>query len=467
MNPWKREIQSLLQLAIPIVAVQIGLMGMGIVDTIMVGHLPGETVEGEALGQVAIGHAYGFFWIVFGLGALMAVDPLVAQAVGAGDRPAIARAFQRSLVVAGILAVPIMIAMALAGPCLKALGQPPGIVNGAATYTGISALGLLPFLAFAVFRQGLQAMNRLAPTVLTMLGANVANIGFNWVLVYGNLGFPQMGVAGSAWATVLSRWLMAGVLLAFAWRDLRPFLVPWRSDTLRRSALLGMMRLGLPIGVQNQLEVGVFAATALLMGYLGEVVVAGHQVALHLAAFTFMVPMGISGAAAVRVGQAVGRRDPAGARRAAAVSLALSVAVMAAFAVAFLLWPRELAGIWTDKEAVVAVAVVLIPIAAVFQVFDGFQVVAIGVLRGVGETRTPAVTAIVGFWFLGFPFGWYLGRVRGMGPEGFWWGLVVGLVAVAVFLGVRVAIRLRRDLLRTLIDESDVPLESPVLPGVG
>ena len=455
-HPWIREFKGLLRLAAPVVAVQIGMVSMGVVDTMMVGQLPDEAVEGRALGQVALGHAYSWFWVYFGIGALLAVDPLVAQAVGARDRVAIARALQRSLVLAGLLSLPLMIPLLLAPASLSWLGQPEGIIAGAAPYSQICALSVPALLVFAVFRQGLQAMDRIAPTVWTLVVANAANVLFNWALVYGNLGFPRMETVGSAWATVLARWLTVLILMVVSWRHLVPHLRPWRRDATESRALGRMLRLGTPIGLQYQLEIGVFAATGVMMGWIGEMAAAGHMVTLHLAAVTFMVPMGISGAASVRIGQAVGRGDPRGVRRAAILSMILGTVVMIGFGAAMLLIPEQLARVWTPKIDVLAVAIVLIPVAGVFQVFDGVQVVAIGVLRGLGDTRTPVITAIIGFWLVGFPIGYALAFGRAWGPAGLWWGLVSGLAAVAVALSWRVQRRLRGEIARIVIDD-DVP----------
>lgn len=452
-SPWKREFRSLALLAAPVVAVQVGQIMMGIIDTIMVGQLPGEEVEGRALAQVALGHAYSWFWIHFGIGAVLAVDPLVAQAIGADDETAIARALQRSLVLAAILAVPIMVMLLLAPLALQLFSQPEEVIAGAAPYAQICSISVPGLLVFAVLRQGLQAMNKVGVTLATLLAANVVNVFLNWVLVYGNLGAPRMESEGSAWATVCSRCFMALALLAIAWPKLRTYLRPWRRDATDRKALGRMMRIGTPIGLQHQLELGIFAFTAIMMGWIGLITQAGHMVALHLAALTFMVPLGISGAAGVRVGQAVGRGDADGVRRAAVLSFVLGTGVMAVFAVVFLLVPEVLARIWTPKTDVLAVAVLLIPIAGVFQVFDGAQVVAIGILRGLGDTRTPVVTAILGFWLIGFPVGFGLAFGLDWGAEGLWWGLVAGLAAVAIALGWRVRMRLRGGIRRLVIDE--------------
>ncbi len=452
-SPWTHELRSLSRLAAPVIAVQVGMVLMGIVDTIMVGRIPDEEVAGRALGQVAIGHVYFWFWMYFGIGALMSVDPLVSQAVGANDRTAIARAMQRSLVLAGALCLPVIPLLMLAPAALSLLGQPEGIIEGAAPYTQISALSVPALLIFAVLRQGLQAMDRLAPTVWTLVAANGVNVLLNWVLVYGNLGAPSLGTIGSAWATVGARWFTAVALVIMAWPALRPYLRPWRRDATSRPRLLGMLRIGAPIGLQYQLELGIFAMTAMMMGWIGEQTVAGHMVALNLIQLSFMIPLGISGAAAVRVGQAVGRDDRAAASRSAALSLAISVLVMALFAVIFTWQPDPLARIWTAKSQVLQVAILLLPIAGVFQVFDGVQVVAIGILRGLGDTRTPVITAILGFWLIGFPVGYGLGFVLDWGAAGPWWGLVAGLAAVAFPLTWRVRTQLRRGVTRLSVGD--------------
>jgi MATE family multidrug resistance protein len=215
-----------------------------------------------------------------------------------------------------------------------------------------------------------------------------------------------------------------------------------------------MLRLGAPIGVQFGLEFGAFGAIGVLMGWLGTLAMAGHQVALNLASLTFMVPLGISQATAVLVGQGVGREDPPGARRAAGAGIILGGAFMAGTAALFLLFPELLSRIYTVDPEVVAVAVLLIPLAGVFQIFDGLQVVASGVLRGVGDTRSPMIVNLLGFWCIGMPISLWLGFRAGVGPVGLWWGLVAGLGSVAVFLLVRVRFRMGRDLRRIVIDDT-------------
>jgi MATE family multidrug resistance protein len=419
------------------------------VDSIMVGRL-----SAEALGAVALGNVYFFAVGVFGMGVLMALDPLVAQAVGAGDEPAIARAVQRGLLLALTMTIPCMVLLLFAEPVLQALGQPPRLAQGAAVYSRCLVPGVLPFYAFIVLRQTLQARELMRPIVLTIIGANLANVALNWVLIYGRLGAPRLGIAGSAWATTVSRWLMTLALLALAWDELRPHLQPFRREVFAWPPLKRMLAIGSPIGLQNVMEYGVFGTVALLMGHLGTTPIAAHQVAINLASLAFMVPLGISAAAAVLVGQAVGRGDLPGARRAARAALACAVAFMATTALIMLVVPGPLARIYSRDAAVVGLAAALLPIAGTFQVFDGLQVVSLGILRGLADTRVPFLIALLGFWLLGFPVSLLLGFQRGLGAIGLWWGLVVGLAAVAVLLLARVRARLAREVGRVAVEQA-------------
>ncbi len=275
--------------------------------------------------------------------------------------------------------------------------------------------------------------------------------------MFGHFGFPALGVLGSAWATTVSRWFMAGLLLVLGWHDVRRYLERRAPNLLDPRPLGRMLRLGSPIGAQMVLEVGVFGAVALLMGSLGIAQVAAHQVVLNLASLTFMVPLGVSGAAAVIVGHAVGRADVAAVRRSTWSALVVGAGFMACMALLLAGAPRMLAGLYTTDPAVLALAVLLLPIAGVFQVFDGLQVVSIGLLRGLGDTHVPVIVNIVGFWCIGMPVSLWLGLGLGYGAVGLWWGLVVGLVIVATFLIARVKQRESRDLARVIIDEQARP----------
>jgi MATE family multidrug resistance protein len=339
---------------------------------------------------------------------------------------------------------------------LASLRQPESVVPGATAYSLISIAGMFPFYAFVVARQSLQAMKLVRPVVVAMVVANLANVALNYVFIFGKLGLPAMGVVGAAWATQISRWIMLVAALWGGWRFLAPHLTGWRRDTIRFEPLKRMLALGSPIGIQHLLEFGVFGVVGLMMGWIGPVAMAGHQVALNLASFTFMVPMGVSAAAAVLVGHAVGKGDAPEARRAALAGLACGLGFMALSAAGMLAAPGFFAGLYTDQPDVAAVAMSLIPVAGVFQLFDGAQVVSIGILRGAGDTRTPMVINVVGFWLLGLPVSLLLAFRVGLGSTGLWWGLVLGLAVVALLLLVRVRLKLAGRLDRVVIDREAV-----------
>ena len=448
--PRAQELKELLRLALPVAGVQVGLMLMGVVDTIMVGH-----VSPEDLAAVALGNIYFFAGAIFGMGLLFSLDPVVSQAVGAGDEEAQARAVQRGLVLALVLSGLTGLILLLAEPVFVLARQPEAVIPRAAGYAVATIPGVLPFYGFIVLRQTLQAQGRVNPILAAIVVANLLNVFFNWVLVYGNLGMPAMGAVGSGWASSLSRFVMAGTLVAVTWGSFRHKLRPWRPETLRLRPMVRMVRLGAPIGVQMGMEYGAFGLAGVLMGVLGTVSMAGHQIALNLASLTFMVPVGISQATAVLVGRGVGAQDPDRARRAALGGVLVGGGFMTLPMMIFLTLPGPLARLYSSDAAVVALAATLLPIAGVFQVADGVQVVAAGVLRGVGDTRVPMVLNLLGFWLVGLPVGVYLAFPRLMGPRGLWWGLALGLGVVAVLLVLRIRSRLAGELARLVVEDDE------------
>jgi MATE family multidrug resistance protein len=368
----------------------------------------------------------------------------------------VARGVQRGLVLALGLGFIASVLHLPSAPVLAALGQPDDVVPIAGAYVRALIPGILPFFVFAVFRQSLQALHHTRDLVIAIALANLANVVCNWVLIFGHFGFPALGARGAGIATSLTRWLMTLGLLGPAWRLLRPLLLPVRPEIRQWEPLMRLIRIGVPIGLHHELEFGAFGVTALLMGTLGTVEMASHQIAINIASLTFMVPLGVGAAAAVMVGRAVGRGDPDDARRAAVVSLAVGVAFMGTSATVMLLFPRAIASLYTDLGPVAALAGTLIPIAGAFQVFDGTQVVSAGTLRGLGDTRVPMLIGLVGFWLIGLPVSAALAFGAGLGPLGLWWGLVAGLGAVAILLLLRVRARFRGPLDRVVIDDADL-----------
>jgi MATE family multidrug resistance protein len=382
----------------------------------------------------------------------MALDPIIAQAVGADDMESASRAMQRGLLVAVGLTLFTALLLLPAHALLVLTRQQPEIIPDTTAYIRISIPGVLPFLLFVVFRQTLQALHRVAPIVWTIVGANLSNAALNWVFVYGHLGSPALGAAGSALATLVSRWLMALALPILAWSTLRPHLASLRRDAWELMPIVRLLRLGVPIGLQMLLESGAFGAIGLMMGMLGTTEMAGHQIAITLAALTFMVPLGVGAASAVRVGRAIGARDQARAKLAARAAYLCGLGFMSITALIFLLAPRLLASIFTSDRGVIAVAGLLIPVAGVFQIFDGAQAVGAGVLRGLGDTRAPLIGMIAGYWVIGLPVSLLLGFHTPLRAAGLWWGFVASLSVVALFLALRIQVLFRREIRRIVIE---------------
>ena len=443
MNAMRQELSALVKLAAPIAAAQLGWTLMGAVDIAMIGNYepsPGgaATDTEQAMAAVCIGNAFVLGVAMPIAAILMALDPLVAQAYGAKRLEALSRHVRRGWLVAAMLAVPVTVLVLAAEPMLRLLRQPPDVVPLAADYAKAALPGSLALLAYTTTRQVLQAVGSVWPLFVTVAVANVANATFNVVLIEGRWGFPELGPVGTGWASSASRVLMAILLWRLGRRVLRSALVPHVRGVVHWPSIGRMFTIGIPIALQVGLEIWIFIAVTFLMGQLGEVQIDGHQVAIQLAALAFMVPLAIGAAAATRVGQALGRRDFDGTRRAAWTALALGTGVMTISAVVFVLAPAPLARVFTHEPEILALAITLLPIAAAFQLFDGAQVVALGVLRGAADTKIPAVINLLGYWALAFPLGYLLTFRFDAGARGLWWGLTLGLATVAVLLVWRI-----------------------------
>jgi MATE family multidrug resistance protein len=438
------------RLAAPIVLINVGLQSMGAVDMLMVGRL-----GGAAIAAVALGNFYFFNVSIFGIGLLMSLDPVVAQAVGAGAHDDVARGIQRGLVMSVIIASVVFAALMPAEWILRTLGQPTDVVGPTGQYVRFRALGVLPFFLFNAGRQALQALGSVRSVVAAVVLANFVNAAANWVLIDGRLGAPALGVRGSGLATATAMWSMTVLLWVFSRDALAPHIRPWRRESLAWSPMQRTLRIGIPIGTQFFFESFAFGLTALFMGWMSTASLAAHEIALNMAALTFMVPLGISGSAAAVVGRAIGRGDMHGARRDAFAAVVCGVGFMCVSAAVFVTAPVWLATRYTTESATVAIAVSLIPLAGMFQVFDGLQAVTSGVLRGTGDARIPAMLHLAAFWGVGVPLGAALGFGTALRERGLWLGLVAGLAAAAFLQSWRVLVRLRGVITRVTVERDD------------
>lgn len=442
----RREWPPLLALAWPLVLAEVGWMAMGIIDTVMVGRLPNSAV---AIGAVSLGSILFHTWSLFGGCLLLGLDTLVSQAYGAGRVADCHRSLWSALYLLIPLAPAFMLINWIMAAALPRFGVNPAVLPSAMSYIRVLNWGTLPLLLYFGFRRYLQGISIVKPVMFSLISANLVNLFGNWVLIYGHLGCRAMGTDGSAWATDAARVYMAGTLIATAVyydrvRHSGMFRVSLAFDWPRLRRLLA---LGVPAATHVMLELAVFGLATALISRLDPASLAGHQIALNAAGLSFMVPLGISAAAAVRVGHLIGGGDPASAGRAGWSAMACGVAFMGLAAIAFLAVPRQIAYIYTRDPAVVQMTVTLLAIAAAFQLFDGCQTVAAGALRGAGNTRTPMLCNLVFYWFVGLPLGAVLGFRYHWGAPGIWIGLCLGviLIGLALLLVWRLTVRgLRR-----------------------
>jgi MATE family multidrug resistance protein len=451
----RREFRPMLRLAAPLAVAELGWMFMGIVDTVMAGPL-----GPAAVGTGSLGGMIFFPTATAGTGMLFGMDTLVAQAFGANDRQDTRRTLVNGIWLGTALAPLVALTLWATIPVMRAVGVNPRVMTMLGPFIGNLIWGVWPLLMYATLRRYLQAMNIVKPVTFALVSANIVNAGGNWVLMYGHWGAPALGVAGSALSTSLSRAYLAGLLaVVVIWNERRTgnllFRISWRPDVARIRRLI---QLGLPAAGQILFEGAVFAVVTVMVARLDEASLAAHGIAVNVISTTYMVPLGISSAAAVRVGQAYGRRDVHGAAVAGWTALLLSALFMGAAGVLLAAAPQFIVRLYIGNAAVIGVGALLLRIAAVFELFDGFQVVTGGALRGLGDTRTPMLVHLAGYWAVGMPVAYTLCFPLGWGAPGIW----VGLSAALVLIGAALVMFWRRAI--RIAAPPSGPLASPAAP---
>ncbi len=436
MSP-RTHAHKLLKLGLPLIGGHVAQFGIGLTDTVMLGWY-----SVEALAAVVLGSMFFFVIFILGSGFAIAVMPLVAAADAEDDEVALRRVTRMGLwlsLIFGVLVLPMFV---MSGHLLLGLQQAPDVAALSQEYLRIAGLGLLPALLVMVFKSYLAALEHTRVVFWVTVMAVPVNAFVNYCLIFGNFGFAEMGVRGAAVASVLVQFVTLAGVLIYALRKLpehQLFARIWRPDW---DVFARVFRLGLPIGLTNLAEVGLFSASSVMMGWLGTVTLAAHGIALQLASLTFMVHLGLSNAATVRAGNALGRRDVAHLARGAWVAIAISLLVSCLAVAVFVSMPQVLLGLFVDplepqRDAILSVGVSLLYVAAMFQVVDGAQIVTLGLLRGVQDTKGPMIIAAISYWGLGVSCAYVLGFVFDYGGVGIWFGLVLGLSAAAVLLNLR------------------------------
>jgi len=428
---FRSELGELLRLAIPVVLSELGWMAMSIVDTIMVGRL-----SPAAIGAVGISSAIFYVPALFGIGLLLGLDTLVAQAFGRGDFDDCHRALAQGVYLAIAYTPFAMLLVGFAPHLFPLIGITEAVRAPAQQYVQLLNLSALPLLIYVAFRRYLQGVGKVRPVTFALISANLVNWFGNWALIYGKFGLPAMGVRGSALSTCVARIYMAGVLVWWAWKHERerghPLFAHWPG--LRLTLLRRLLQLGWPAASQLLFEVGAFSLATLMAGRLSPDILAAHQIVLNSASLTYMVPLGVSAAAAISVGHAVGAGNRPRARRNGSMAIALGAVFMALAATAFVAIPKTLIHIYTHDPQTTAVGVRLLAVAAVFQIFDGIQGIGTGALRGLGRTRGAMLVNLVAYGVIGLPIGYGLCFKTQLGIYGLWTGLTLALIFAAALV---------------------------------
>ncbi len=433
----RQQIRPMLTLALPLIAAELGWMAMGIVDTMMIGHMqnPAINIAAAALGQVL------YNTLAFGIaGVLLSLDTYLSQSHGAGRYDEANRWLYHGLILAAALAALLFTLIAVAPLFMTRLPIDSQVLTGAKAFLRALNWGTPTLFLYFTLRRYLQAFNHVRWIAAALITANLANVTGNWLLIYGHswgpIHIPALGVTGSGLSTSISRVYLAAFLAAGVWRverkhnyGLREMLRHVESSRLSRLAILGA-----PAGAQIFVEISIFGTVTYLIGTMGPLPLSGHEIALNCASFTFMVPFAISAAAAVRVGQAIGRKAPDEAAAAGWTAILLGAACMATFSAVIFLMPHAIARAFTPDPGVIAAAIPLLLVAAAFQFFDGLQVTATGALRGAGNTHAGLIVQVIGYWVVGLPVGVILGFRRHYGAVGLWLGLCAGLIVAGIAL---------------------------------
>ena len=433
------ELRATLSLALPLAGAQLAQVLMGFMAAVMLGRL-GD----EALAAGGLGNGLSFTVTLVFQGMLTAVGPLAAHSLGAGDEKRVGAIIGHGLLFAAALSVAGILIVSNVHFLLAVVGQAPSLVAATGRYLSAIVWGLPAALGYTVLRSYLSALSRTLPLMILLVFCLTLSVALNYSLIFGHFGFPALGIPGSGYASAAVQWIQFGALSIYVAtrRGSREHRILQAVLRPNRSIALPLLRLGWPIAGIFALEAGVFSTAGVLAGRIGTASLAAHQVAIGITGIDFMVPLAFSNAATIRVALASGAGQIVAARRAGAVAMACSAGFMVVMALVLLFAPDRIVALYLDRAdpanaEAVAIAMHLLFITALFQVFDGTQAVAAGALRGLRDTRAPLAVAMVGYWGVGFGSAWILAFPLGLGVPGLWWGLALGLAVVAILLGLR------------------------------
>jgi multidrug resistance protein, MATE family len=431
ISNFKENFSKTSSLAFPVMLSQLGQVLVGVADSMMVGRL-----GAEPLAAASLANSIFFVVLMFGIGVSMAITPLVAMADGKNNPKRISRLFNHGFIINMASGTMLFLLIVLSSPLLHHLNQPEEVVVLSIPYLAIITFSLLPFMLFQTFKQFAEGLSQTKQAMYITLICNAVNVFLNWVMIYGNLGFPALGLNGAGWATLISRVLMGAFMLYYIVKSKRylPYTLSFRVRKLSFPMISKMLKIGVPTGFQFIFEVGAFSTAAIMMGWIGVTALAAHQIAINLASISYMMASGLSTAAMIRVGNQLGRNDIRTLREAGFTTFIMVAIFMSATALIFILFREFLPSLYIDDLDVIKMSATLLVIAGLFQLSDGIQVVGLGALRGMADVRVPTIVTLVAYWVIGLPLGYVFGFVLGMNEVGIWYGLLIGLTVTGVLL---------------------------------
>ena len=437
----KEHIKFTLKLAYPIIIGQLGFIMMGVVDSLMVGQ-----IGAAPLAAAALGNGFTILIHIIGYGVSMAVTPLVAIAVGAKKFDDCGVYFRQSLLVNTVLSIVLMITTIVCADLIIYFDQPFEVQIQATSYMKILGFSVIPMMLFQTYKQFIEGLSVMVPAMIITLTANIINAFTNWILIFGNLGFPELGLDGAGWATFASRSFMMLAIMGYVMTRSRfkKYDVSFHFKSVNFSVIKKILALGLPSGFQYFFEIGAFSFAVIMVGWLGTNQQAAHQIAINLASISFMAALGISVAGSIRVGNAVGKQNIKEIRRAGFTASLLGAFIMAMAGIIFILFRNFLPTLYIDDNVVISISSSLLIIAALFQISDGTQAVGIGILRGLTDVKIPTAITFIAYWIVGLPTGYLFAFILDLGVQGVWIGLLLGLTTSAVLLTLRFNIKSRQ-----------------------
>lgn len=431
LTNYKTHLIATIKLAIPVIIGQLGLIMMGVVDSLMVGELGAEYLAAASLSN----HIVILIFII-GLGISMAVTPLVAISIGAEKYDDAQTLFNQSLIVNLSSGIIMMAVIMIVSELIQFMNQPKSVVDYSVSYTKILAASIIPWMIYQSYKQFIEGQSITHPPMIITIAANFVNALVNWLLIFGNLGFPKLELDGAGWATFSSRVFMAFVIVLYANHSIRfkDYNLRLEFKKIQRKFIKRILRLGLPSGFQYFFEVGAFSFAVVMVGWLGAKPLAAHQIAINLASISFMAVTGISAAGSIRVGNAVGKADRIEIRKAGFSALMLGALIMFCSGILFVLFRNYFPTLYITDNEVIQTAASLLIIAALFQVSDGTQAVGIGILRGLTDVKIPTAITFIAYWLISLPIAYILGFIFELGVQGVWIGLLIGLTTSAILL---------------------------------